>query len=211
MSEIYSPSLDEFRACVLTVYAPIMRDMGFVELKVPKDRRYNEFIVRIGNGVTVIEVEGINYGFGAWTRVYRAADADTDYYGLPIYHLIRKRLGLSDKDLKKLQKRKKTDGQLAEIREEAENILKYTEDVLLGDFSALDEIIEQERLLAEEQLKRQLPPEKKAAVIAASEAGHAFKRGDYKKVVALLEPHLPHLPPSQRKRLGIAKKAMENW
>jgi len=44
---------------------------------------------------------------------------------------------------------------------------------------------------------------------AASEAGNAFKRGDYAKTVKLLESHLPHLSPSQRKRYELAKKAME--
>jgi hypothetical protein len=213
MNKNFSPSLDEFRACVLAAYAPIMRDKGFVELRGPKDnRRYNEFTVRIGNGVTVIEVAGINYGLAAWTRVFRAADADNDYYGLPIYHLIRKRQGLSDKDLNKLRKKRKSksDSQLVDIRKHAEDILKHAQDVLIGDFSELDEIVEQERLLAEERLKRQLSPEKKAAAIAASQAGHAFKRNDYKKVLALLEPHLPHLSASQRKQLAIAKKIMEN-
>jgi hypothetical protein len=65
----------------------------------------------------------------------------------------------------------------------------------MGDFSELERIAEQQRLFEQEQLEKALPMEQKGAVVAASEAGHAFKRGDYAKVVELLESHLPDLSP----------------
>jgi hypothetical protein len=65
-----------------------------------------------------------------------------------------------------------------------------------------------QRLLKQEWLANALTGEENAAVAAASEAGHAFKRGGYGKVVELLEPHLALLPESQRRRLEIAKTAL---
>ncbi len=108
------------------------------------------------------------------------------------------------------KRRRKQLDQLADIRDAATAILEHARDVLLGDFSKLDEIAEQERRLRQEQLKKALPSEQKAAVVATSRVGHAFKRGDYRKVVQLLEPHLPYLSPSERKRLAIARKATED-
>jgi hypothetical protein len=198
--------VEKFRAGVLAAYEPIMREFGFVELPLRKGKYVNKFAVRIGNTAAVIEVEGTGYGSGAWTKVFRAGDADTSYYGLPIGALLLQRQGLSPTDLKK--RRGKPIGQLGEIQAAAAMLLEHAKDVLSGDFSKLDEIAEQQRLLKQEWLSNALSGEEKAAVVAASEAGHAFKRGDYGKVVALLEPHLDRLSESQRRRLEIAKTAM---
>ena len=182
-----------------------MRDFGFVELPRRKGE-HNKFAVRLGNAAAVIEVEGTGYGFGAWTKVFRAVDADTSYYGLPIGALLLQRQGLGARNLKK--RRCRPLSQLGEIEAAAALLLEHAKDVLTGDFSKLDEIAERERLLQEERLANALTGEEKAAVVAASEAGHAFKRGDYGKVVELLEPHLAGLPESQRRRLEIAKTAI---
>lgn len=204
-----APSFDKFRACVLDAYAPIMRDMGFVELDPRRGEQVNKFAVRIGNGKVVIEVEGINYGFAAWTKLFRASASDDDRYGLPIKELLRRRQGVGARETRRQRKRRRqSPDQLGDIRNAAEAIFEHAKDVLEGDFSALDEIVEQERLLLREQRVKALSREAKAAVVAASEAGHAFKQGDYRKVIALLEPHLSHLTPSQLRRLEIAQRAL---
>jgi hypothetical protein len=200
------PSLEEFRASVLAAYAPIMRGLGFREVEPPKARHANKFTIRIGNPTTVIEVEGIHWGSAAFTKIFRASDADDSYYGLPIYKLVRLRQGTTENAAKRLRK---SPDQLRDIDNMARAIIEHAMDVLRGDFSALEEIVEQERILHEEQLAKALPKEQKEAVVAASQAGHAFKRGDYLSVVALLAPHLPYLSPSQRKRFELAKKAIE--
>jgi hypothetical protein len=182
--------------------------MAFVELMHSREK-YNEFTVRIGNGTTVIEVEGIHCGRAAWTKVFRATDADDDPYGLPINQLLHKRQGKDVESTRRRQRRlRKSSDQLRDIRNTAEAILKHAKDVLSGDFSALDEIVERERLLLSEQSAKALLSEGKAAVAAASEAGHAFKRGDYRKVITLLEPHLSHLSPSHSKRLELARRML---
>jgi hypothetical protein len=200
------PSFDEFRACVLVAYAPLMRSIEFVELPWRRGMGANSFTVRIGNATTIIEVEGIHYGTAAWTRVFRASDIEETRAGLPIHRLLQLRQGLTAKR----QRRRRQLGQLAEVEETAAAIIKHAEDVLLGDFSELERLAETERLLQQERLERALPREEKAGVVAASEAGHAFKRGDYAKVVELLEPHLVHLSPSQRKRYAVAKARIEH-
>jgi hypothetical protein len=186
-----------------------MRDMGFVELDPRRGEQVNEFAVRIGNGKAVIEVEGINYGFAAWTKLFRASAADDDRYGLPINELLRRRQGAGVREATKQRKRRRqSPDQLGDIRNAAEAIFEHAKDVLEGDFSALDEIVEEERVLLQEQSVKPLSREAKAAVVAASEAGHALKQGDYRKVIALLEPHLPYLTPSQLRRFEMAQRAL---
>ena len=41
---------------------------------------------------------------------------------------------------------------------------------------------------------------------ATEKAADAFRAGDYARVVALLEPHGPHLTPAERAKLAIARK-----
>jgi len=202
------PSFDEFRECVLAAYAPLVCTMGFVEFPRRRGTDTNRFTVRLGNATTIIEVEGIHWGTGAWTKVFRTSDSEASRQGLPIHQLLQLRQGLTKKQVEKaLKRRQKQSDQLAEIKETATAILEHARDVLMGDFSELERIAEQQRLFEQEQLEKALPMEQKGAVVAASEAGHAFKRGDYAKVVELLEPHLPYLSPSQRKRYAIAKMA----
>jgi hypothetical protein len=198
------PSFEEFRECVLAAYAPLIRTMGFVELPRRQGRDVNRFSVRIGNATTVIEVEGIHWGTAAWTKVFRTSGPRASG-GLPINRLLQLRQGLQFERASK--RRRKQPDQLADATETAAAILEHARDVLMGDFSELDRIAEQERLFRQEQLKKALPKEQKAAVVAASEAGHAYKRRDYARVVELLEPHLPHLSPSQRRRYAAARKA----
>jgi hypothetical protein len=200
------PSFEEFRECVLAAYAPLIRTMGFVELPRRQGRNLNRFSVRIGNATTTIEVEGIHWGTAAWTKVFRTSGRGASGEGLPINRLLQLRQGLQFERASK--RRRKQPDQLADLTETAAAILEHARDVLMGDFSELDQIAEQDRLIRQEQLKKALPKQQKAAVVAASEAGHAFKRGDYARVVELLEPHLPHLSPSQRKRCALAKSAI---
>jgi hypothetical protein len=204
-----APSFDEFRACVLAAYALIIRDLGFVELPPRQGEHLNKFAVRIGNGMAVIEVEGIGYGTAASTKIFRASDAEDNRYGLPIGALLRQRQGLDAKETRKRQtRRSKLPDQLGDIRDSAAAILEHARDVLAGDFTALDQIVARERLMREERQAKALPPEIKAAVVAASQAGHAFRRGDYRKVIELLKPHLPHLPQSQQKRFQMAQRSL---
>jgi hypothetical protein len=205
------PTLDEFRACVLAAYAALFRSMGFVELPPRQGKGVNSFSVRIGNATTIIEVEGIHWGMGAWTRVFRAPDGEESRAGLPIHRLLQLRQGLTVKQVERAQqRRRRKPDQLTDIEEMATAIIGHARDVLMGEFSELERIAEAERLLERERLEQALPREQKAAVVAASEAGHAFKRGDYAKVVELLQPHLSHLSPSQRRRYAVAKDRIEH-
>jgi hypothetical protein len=200
------PSFAEFRKCVLAAYAPLICTMGFVELPRRQGRDVNRFSVRIGNATTVIEVEGIHWGTAAWTKVFRTSGPGASGGGLPINKLLQLRQGLQFERASK--RRRKQPDQLADVTETAAAILEHARDVLMGDFSELDWIAEQERPFRQEQLNKALPKEQKAAVVAASEAGHAFKRGHYARVVELLEPHLSHLSPSQRRQYARAKSTI---
>lgn len=191
------PSYDEFRACVLESYRPLFENCGFKELPKRPGEFVNEFSVRIGNSTTVIEIEGIHYGLAAWTKIFRTADADTDSYGLPIHQLLTLRVA-------RRKKPRQLEDQLADIRRDAADILQHAKDVLSGDFAALDDLVAKRQQLDAERRARAPSPEQRAALVACAEAGHAFERGDYRKVVDLLRPHINLLSPAQKKRYEIA-------
>ncbi|MBO0764103.1 MAG: hypothetical protein J2P50_05890 [Hyphomicrobiaceae bacterium] len=167
------PSFEEFRECVLAVSAPLIRRLGFVDLP-PRGRDVNRFGVRIGNATTVIEVEGIHWGTAAWTKSLRTSGPGASGRGLPINRLLQLRQVLQFERVSK--RRRKQPDQPADVTETAAALLEHARDVLMGDFSELDRIAEQERLFRQEQLKKAPPKEQKAAVVAASEAGHARSR-----------------------------------
>jgi len=196
--------MKEFKQCVLESYRPLLEEHEFQELPKRKGESVNPYSVRIGNRTTVIEVEGIHYGSAAWTKLFRTSDADSDYYGLPIRRLLDERAPITNK------KRSKQISQLDQIREDAARILANAADIIAGDFSAIDALVERQNKIEEERRARAPSPEEKAANIAASEAGHAFKAGDFRKVVDLLSSHLSQLSKGQQKKLQIALSRMDN-
>jgi hypothetical protein len=192
-------TVEAFRACVLDAYRALLDQGGFRELGRRPGEFVNEFTVRIGNQTTVIEVEGINWGMNAWTKVLRASEADQDRYGLPIGSLLAQRIRAAGG---KPASRPK--GQAAQIQAWARLILEHAKDVLGGDFSALDALVRAEREREAERRAQTPSAEQRALLAAAAKAGHAFKKGDYQKVVELLRPHLVLLSSSQRKRYDVA-------
>jgi hypothetical protein len=192
-----------FRATVLEAYRPLLERAGFRELPRRPGAHLNEFSLRIGNSTTVIEVEGIGYGAEAWTKVFRAGEADDEPYGLPIGELLAlrapKRQGAAGRPV----------GQPAQIAHDASAMQRLAPDVLAGDFTALDELVRSGKRRDAERLAARPSPLQKAADAASAEAGHAFKRGDHRSVVELLAPHLDHLSPSQRRRLERSRALLD--
>jgi len=192
-------AIQEFRACVLDAYRPLLEHAAFREMPKRSVDYVNDYSVRIGNSTTVIEIEGIHYGKAAWLKLFRATEADADHYGLPIGQLLALRIS------RRKVKGSKLEGQLAQIRQDAEDILQYAQDVLAGDFSALDDLVKVQNQLDEERRARMPSPAQRAADAACAAAGHAFKQGDHRKVVELLTPHLDLLSPLQMKRFETSK------
>jgi len=190
-------AIQEFRACVLDAYGPLLEHAAFREMPKRAGDFVNEYSVRIVNSTTVIEVEGIHYGKAAWLKIFRAAEADSDHYGLPIGQLLALRIS-------RRKKPSKLQGQLAQIRQDAADFMQYAQDIVAGDFSALDDLIKVQNQLDEERRARMPSPAQRAANAACAAAGHAFKTGDHRKVVELLTPHLDLLSPSQKKRFEIS-------
>ena len=199
------PTFDEFRQCVFKEYDVIISSYSFVEHPLPERKFINNFQVRLANATTLIIIEGINYGMASWTRVCKFPQPFEKDDDLPIWRYISERKGGSWPPKRKSKKKKEL-GQLVQIKEQAKDLLEYASDVLRGDFSAIDNLIEKEKIEAEERKLNAPSPARRAANVAASEAGHALKKKEYQKVVKLLKPHLHLLPESQRKRYLLAKK-----
>ncbi len=171
------PTFNEFRQCVLKEYAEIIERYSFVEQPLPDREFINQFQVRLANQTTLIIVEGISYGLDTWTKVYNLSRSLEDDYGLPIWRLINERRGVPWPQKK--SKKKAGLDQLEQVAKHANYLLEYTQDILGGDFTEIDQIVERERI---EQYKKELnapSPKQRAANVAASEAGHEFKKKNY--------------------------------
>lgn len=194
-------AVQAFRKCVLDAYRPLIESGSYSVISEPRGHFANLFFVRIGNTSTLIEVEGINWGANAWTKVFRADKAAHDRDCLPIGRLLEQRGAVP---VFKKGKRQDSLSQEEQIYLYAYAIMNAAKDVLTGDFSALDVLVAEDEELQQQRDSRAPSPSQKAANIASSEAGHAFKNGDYSKTVELLKPHLKHLNDSQKKRYQLA-------
>lgn len=194
-------SVEEFRTWVLEAYRPLIESKGFVELPPHEEEWRNPFAVRLGNPSLVIEVEGTGYGESADMQVFRIQASVLCECTHPLWSLINTRRPVQPK-----LRRGQGGGQRQEVFRHAAIVMEYASDILSGDVAALDEAIEAERRVEEERKVARPSREQRAADAAASEAGYAFKRGEYSVAANLLEPHLDLLPSSQRKRYEIARQ-----
>ena len=202
------PSLHEFRQHVLNEYSDLIQHQGYREEESPADRYGHPFKIQLTNGVIVLIVEGINWGLNAATYIGRYPYSDDlsirGEWSLPVWRLINQRRGVSPASLSKARRKRRQPGQLEQISTDARLLKEYGSDVIAGDLKAVDDLKRQEK--EREAAARANAPfiVQRRADVAVTDAGHAFKRGEYHRVVELLEPHLALLPPSQRKRYEIA-------
>jgi hypothetical protein len=152
-------AVDEFRTWVLEAYRPLL-EQGFAETAPRSAVHANPFSVRIANSTTVIEVEGVHYGAAAWTKLFRRPDVDLDQYGLPIGELLAMRV------LERMSKKHAAEGQRAQLFRDAADLFQHAQDVLSGDFSALDAISQKQAQLEQERRARAPTPQQRAANIA---------------------------------------------
>lgn len=117
--------------------------------------------------------------------------------------LVKERVNLGHR---KEKKRGTELNQLEQIAEQAKDLFEYAQDILEGDFTEIDQIVEQEKFAQEQQQLKASSIEQRESNVAASQAGHEFNRRNYHKVVEILEPHLSSLPKSQLRRYNKAKE-----
>ena len=199
-----SPSLGEFKETVRDAFAYLGREFAFREADLPVSHlEVNPFIVSFANGTTLVQVEGISWGFAAQVTLGPAGSSD-EHTTVPLWAVIKHRRPELYEELTK------SPGQLAAVRDYARALREVATDVLRGDFSVFDAaraIVEAQGVqLREIQRQESRDGNYRAAVTAATDA---FRIRDFGRVVELLRPHMELLTPAERARLSYARKHVD--
>jgi hypothetical protein len=195
-----SPTLVEFKEAARDAFGYLGREFAFREVEPPAQQlEVNPFIVWFANATTLVQVEGINWGFGAQVIVGPAGAGVEWRDTVPLWAIIKHRRP----DL--YEAAMSSAGQLGDIRVYAHALRETASDVLRGDFGALasaralvEEQGAQQRIRQDEETRER----RRSAAVAAAVA--AFRAGDFRRVVELLMPHADLLTPAERARLDYA-------
>jgi hypothetical protein len=196
-----SPSLSEFREIVREAFAYLEREFAFREVEPPAQHvAVNPFLVWFASATTLVQVEGINYGFGAQV-ILGPADAGDDWRAaVPLWAIIKhRRPDLYDETFR-------SEGQLGEIRLYADALRETAGDVLRGDFRVLaaaraiiDAQTRHQRLTEPDEIRQSRQN------LAVARAAEAFRAGELNRVVELLSPYMDRLTDAQRAKLDYAR------
>jgi hypothetical protein len=196
-----SPTLSEFKAAVRDAFGYLEREFAFHEAEPPASLlEVNPFIVWFVNATTLVQVEGVNWGFAAQVLLGPAAAGHDWHATVPLWAILKHRAP----DL--YQRSATSEGQLGDVRFYADALRQAAGDVLRGDFRVIapaHAVVEADasRQRLREREERQ-DHTKSAAVKAAADA---FQRKDYRRVVEHLTPHMERLTPAERARLDYAR------
>ncbi len=196
-----SPTLSEFKETVREAFGYLEREFAFHEVVPPATLlEGNPFVVWFVNATTLVQVEGVGWGFAAQVLLGPAAGRHERQADVPLWAIIKDRAP----DL--YEQSARAPGQLGAIRHYARALRETASDVLTGDFgifasarAAVDAEAARQRLRENEETRDRI---KSAAVSAATDALH---RRDYGSVVELLAPHIERLTPAERARLDYAR------
>jgi hypothetical protein len=197
MSPIYNPTLEDFLRCARQEFHFLVVEFGFKEQRLPSHRDTNQFQVSYRNATTLVEVEGINWGYGVnvllGPRRKPILRPETTFPLWPIVKLRRPDLydALDIGD------------QLTRLTAWATALRQCAEEVLRGDFSIRAEV----KKITEKAASRERSELAEWRYRADMEkAKEAFRSKDYRRVVGILMQHEDRLTPAQRSKLAYAKK-----
>jgi hypothetical protein len=197
-----SPSAIEFKETVRDAFGYLGRDFAFREVEPPgKHVDVNPFVVCFANATTLVQVEGINYGFAAQVILGPADAPDAWDATVPLWAIIKHRRP----DLYEGAFSRSSD-QLADIRVHARALREAADDVLQGDFGVFDDaraIIDAQMI--HQRLTEQEESRKYHQQIAVARAAEAFRAKDFNRVIELLSPHADYLTPAERAKLDYAR------
>jgi hypothetical protein len=194
-----SPTLIEFKETVREAFGYLEREFAFRETEPPASHlEVNPFIVWFVNRTTLVQVEGISWGFAAQVTLGPVGSRD-EHATVPLWAVIKHRRP----DL--YEGFTRSPGQLGAVRDYARALREAASDVLRGDFgvfaSACAIVEDQGIQLRQRQHQERRDRNYRTAVTAAADA---FRARDFGRVVELLKPHLELLTPAERARFDYA-------
>jgi hypothetical protein len=196
-----SPSAIEFKEAVRDAFGYLRRDFAFREVEPPaKHVEVNPFFVGFANATTLVQIEGINYGFAAQVILGRADAPDAWEATVPLWAIIKHRRPDLYEDTFR------SPDQLGDIRVHARALREAADDVLRGDFRVFDAaraILDAQ--MVHQRLTEQEESRKYHRNVAVARAADAFRAKDFNRVVELLLPHAECLTPGERAKLDYAR------
>lgn len=196
-----SPDAIEFKKAVRDSFGYLGRDFAFREVEPPaKQVAVNPFLVWFANFTTLVQVEGINYGFAAQV-ILGPADAPDDWDAtVPLWAIVKHRRP----DL--YEGAFKSPGQLGDVRVYARALKEAADDVLRGDFRVFGAA---RATIAAQMIHQRLTEQEESRKFhyqaAVAHAADAFRARDFNRVVELLSPHAARLTPAERAKLDHAR------
>ena len=182
-----TPSLDEFLAACDAACEFLVRDYGFTRLAEP--REYNPYSVCFRKGELGIDIYGENWGQNASCDLLRGKE---DLYLTLI--------------IPASERQPWPKGQLAQINEIGVRLSQHASDFLTGDMTRFDAALTEWKRVTKHRPYTDAMRHERDLSTAVTEAGHASKRGEYAKVVELLEPHESELSQHQKRMLDEARE-----
>lgn len=199
-----APTLIEFKKAVRHAFGYLRREFGFREVKPPAtELEANPFILWFVNSTTLVQVQGINWGFAAQV-ILGPADAGSRWHAtVPLWPIIKHRR------LELYAQSPRSPGQLGDIGYYASALREVASDVLRGDFGVVASaraIVEAEAIRQRSQEQSKMHDRDHRAAVTAAAA--AFRAGDFARTIQLLDPHIELLTPTERAKLEYARAHM---
>ena len=197
MSPICNPTLEDFLRSARQEFHFLVVELGFKEQRLPRHRDANQFQVRYRNATTLVEVEGINWGYGVNVLLGpRRKPIFRPKATFPLWPIVKLRrpdlydaLDIGD--------------QLAQLKAWATALRQCAEEVLRGDFSIRAEV---KKITEEAALRERSELAEWRYRADMEKANEAFRSKDYRRVVAILMQHEDRLTPAQRLKLKYSKR-----
>jgi hypothetical protein len=202
MSDVVSPTQEQFQETARKAFDFLQRENGFGEIPTEYD---DPFGLQYQNNHCRVQVIGRSFGFGIDVGVVRLDyNAKVDQFAgvFPLWCVLK----LRDPELY-YKRFHHTSGQLKMLRMDAGALREHCQDLLVGDFSIEVQISALLRKSWEESKEEDRKEEARWKYERATAAANeAFHKKEYVEVVKQLETVKDHLTPSQLKKLAYARK-----
>lgn len=185
------PTLEQFKEACRRECAFLIAEYGFQEM--PEPREFNEFSVCFRRGALGVDVYGEGWGeFASCDLIHAGEDLG---FG-----------SLVPKDAFPARSRRSPPNQLEQIATIGALLRAHCTDFLAGDLARFNAKVARWKEITRPRPVSQAQRDQRAFDTACSEAGHAFKRGEYGRVIELLTPHTARLGRHHAAMLEAARK-----
>jgi len=187
-----TPTLEQFTEACRRECAFLITEYGFQEM--PEPREYNQFSVCFRRGPFGVDVYGEGWGEFARCDLIHAGE----HLGFG---------SLVPNEALPPRPRRSPPDQLEQIAIIGPLLRAHCTDFLVGDLTRFTTALTRWKEITRQRPVSQAQRDQRAFDTACSQAGHAFKRGEYGRVIELLAPHAARLGRHHAAMLEAARRS----